>query len=257
MQVRLYAPTEIKILKEQGYLDRIEMPLLDLGCGTGAYAELLSENIPNSHIVAVDANETLLEEFRERLQRGSGKRNIEILQWTAGKDGITDKLSTCRTVVLRLFFQHYTYDPQRLFSELNSALPEGSLVIVIEEDDGFFQIHPECRAWRREVELQTEYAKTTKIVKRFEGRMIPQYAGSAGMKVEYSSVVAHTNVNLGTRELMNHFIKTLELVHITTPQILSEDEMQTLCGELNDYVEQHGDNCFFLYPNVMTIARTQ
>lgn len=257
IQVRLYGPTEFRILKSLEFANTIRSPVLDLGCGNGIYAETLLREFPNSNIIAVDSNETLLDEFRERIIGKSHQTNFEIFKWTAGKDKITDKMSKCRTVIIRLMFQHYLYNPIELLSQLNKFLSKGSLIIMIEEDDSFFQIHPDCKAYWREVELQSEYAKHTGMVRRFEGKKMPYYAGKAGLQVEHSEVITHTNVNVGTKNLMEHFIKTLELVYITSPEILSEKEMIQLSSELNKYVEQHGDNCFFLYPNVMTIAKTQ
>lgn len=257
IQVRLFAPTEFRILKNLGYLEQIKSPILDLGCGNGIYAETLIKEMPCSRIVAVDSNETLLEEFNERIKNKSYQPNFEIFKWTAGKDKPNDAIFKCRTAIIRLMFQHYLFDPIELFKQLNNSLPNGALIIIIEEDDSFFQIYPDCRAYWREVELQSEYAKHTKSVRRFEGKKIPYYAGSAGLRVEHSETITHTNINVGTANLMDHFIKTLELVNITLPEILPEKEMTRLSDELNEYVEKYGDNCFFLYPNVMTIARTR
>lgn len=257
IQVRLFAPTEFRLLRSLGYLEIMKSPILDLGCGNGIYAETLKEELPNSQIIAVDSNETLLEEFKERIKDKSYNEDFEISKWIAGVDKPTDAISKCQTVIIRLMFQHYVYDPIKLFAELNQSLPNNTLVIIIEEDDSFFQIYPNCKAYWREVELQSEYAKHTEAVRRFEGKKMPYYAGSAGLKVEHSETITHTNINVGTANLMKHFIKTLELVNITLPDVLSENEMISLSNELNEYIEKYGDNCFFLYPNVMTIARTQ
>lgn len=257
IQVRLFAPIEFRILKSLGYLNNLRSPILDMGCGNGIYAETLMEQIPNCQIVAVDSNETLLDEFKERIKDKPYRSNFAIFKWTAGEDKVNDAISKCRTVIIRLMFQHYTHDPIELFAQLDRSLPKGSLIIMIEEDDSFFQIYPDCKAYWREVELQCEYAKHTGSVRRHEGKKMPYYAGAAGLKVEHSEVITHTNINVGTRDLMGHFIKTLELVNITLPDILSEKEMSQLTGELLEYVDKNGDNSFFLYPNVLTVARTQ
>jgi len=78
IQVRLFAPTEFRVLKSLGYLEKMKSPILDLGCGNGIYAETLKKELPNSQIVAVDSNETLLEEFKERIKEKPYNEDFQI-----------------------------------------------------------------------------------------------------------------------------------------------------------------------------------
>jgi trans-aconitate 2-methyltransferase len=105
-------------------MDRLELSgeetVLDAGCGSGRLTELLRERLPNGHVIAWDASESMLEAARRRLGPEADIRYGDLL-----------KLELERPIdaVLSTATFHWIADHALLFRRLRDALrPGGRLV---------------------------------------------------------------------------------------------------------------------------------
>jgi 2-polyprenyl-3-methyl-5-hydroxy-6-metoxy-1,4-benzoquinol methylase len=125
------------------------MSILEVGCGTGLFTELLAERFPHARITATDAFLPMLDIARERL---SGFRNISLAQYDAEKAG---SFSQRFDVVCGVDLIHHLTDPVaglRHWRELTA--PGGALV--------FFESNPRnpalyLRTMNRPEEVRFKY----------------------------------------------------------------------------------------------------
>jgi trans-aconitate 2-methyltransferase len=104
-------------------LDRLELhgdeTVLDAGCGSGRITETLIERLPDGHVIAVDASESMVDAARDRLP-GADVRVADLLEL---------ELSDPVDAILSTATFHWIGDHERLFARLHAALrPGGRLV---------------------------------------------------------------------------------------------------------------------------------
>ncbi len=97
-----------------------EETVLDAGCGSGRLTELLRERLPNGHVIAWDASESMLEAARRRLGPEADVRHGDLLQL---------ELERPIDAILSTATFHWIADHALLFRRLRDALrPGGRLV---------------------------------------------------------------------------------------------------------------------------------
>jgi len=98
--------------------------VIDAGCGSGRVTEALIERLPDGHVLAVDASESMVEAARERLP-GTDVRRLDLLELELASLGLRQPLDA----ILSTATFHWILDHQRLFARLRRALrPGGRLV---------------------------------------------------------------------------------------------------------------------------------
>jgi len=252
LQVELFSPVEFQTFSK--YLSWIKHnPLLDLGCGNGTYAMAFRKEYPEIEVIAVDSNKELLKDFKNKLKNNNDEK-IKISHWHAGNEPAPLLAKKCRSALLRLVLQD-VFNPVAILRTLAEILPTESPVIIIEEDDSLFQIDPECAAFRRVIDIWEAYVVKHSVSSRHMGRCIPRMAQEAGLEVVDVHLLAHSNIRLGTERLMNFFKLSVELFYALDSTLFEEGEAKYLLTELDSFVSKHGRKCFFLYPQVVTIAK--
>jgi trans-aconitate 2-methyltransferase len=98
--------------------------VLDAGCGSGRITQALVERLPDGHVVAVDASESMVDAARERLP-GADVRRLDLLELDLPALGLDRPLDA----ILSTATFHWILDHERLFARLRSVLrPGGRLV---------------------------------------------------------------------------------------------------------------------------------
>jgi trans-aconitate 2-methyltransferase len=93
--------------------------VLDAGCGSGRITQALVERLPDGHVIAVDASQSMVDAARERLP-GADVRLADLLELSL--DEPVDAILSTATF-------HWIADHERLFARLHGALrPGGHLV---------------------------------------------------------------------------------------------------------------------------------
>lgn len=98
--------------------------VLDAGCGSGRITQALIERLPDGHVVAVDASESMVAAARERLPDANVRR-LDLLELDPPALGLDRPLDA----ILSTATFHWILDHERLFARLHSVLrPGGRLV---------------------------------------------------------------------------------------------------------------------------------
>jgi trans-aconitate 2-methyltransferase len=93
--------------------------VLDAGCGSGRITQALIERLPDGHVIAVDASQSMVDAARERLPQAD-VRVADLLELRL--DEPVDAILSTATF-------HWIADHERLFGRLHAALrPGGRLV---------------------------------------------------------------------------------------------------------------------------------
>ncbi len=93
--------------------------VLDAGCGSGRITQALIERLPDGHVIAADASQSMVDAARERLP-GADIRLIDLLELD---------LPQPLDAILSTATFHWIADHERLFARLRAALrPGGRLV---------------------------------------------------------------------------------------------------------------------------------
>jgi trans-aconitate 2-methyltransferase len=104
-------------------LERLELrgdeTVLDAGCGSGRITQALIERVPDGHVIAVDASQSMVDAARKRLPNADVRR-VDLLELEL--DEPVDAILSTATF-------HWIADHARLFERLRGALaPDGRLV---------------------------------------------------------------------------------------------------------------------------------
>jgi trans-aconitate 2-methyltransferase len=104
-------------------LERLELrgdeTVLDAGCGSGRITQALIERVPDGHVIAVDASQSMVDAARKRLPDADVRR-VDLLELQL--DEPVDAILSTATF-------HWILDHARLFARLRAALrPGGRLV---------------------------------------------------------------------------------------------------------------------------------
>jgi trans-aconitate 2-methyltransferase len=117
---RISGPMEALGREVLGRLElRGDETVLDAGCGSGRITQALIERLPDGHVIAVDASQSMVDAALERLP-GADVRKVDLLELEL--DELLDAILSTATF-------HWIGDHERLFARLRAALrPGGRLV---------------------------------------------------------------------------------------------------------------------------------
>jgi 2-polyprenyl-3-methyl-5-hydroxy-6-metoxy-1,4-benzoquinol methylase len=157
----LYRYVQLEFFKSYFTVDMVaNKTILDLGCGTGYYAEILLER--GANVVGVDPNETYINDAKKRCAKhdradfrvGIVSEETE----TVGKDETFDFIII--SDMLLFYFSPLnpgdTMDPLRLLQTLRSRLNPGG-VLYVTEPHAFFWLAPWMGDANKPFTVLTEY----------------------------------------------------------------------------------------------------
>ena len=144
-------------------LERLQLrgdeTVLDAGCGSGRITQALIERLPDGHVIAADASQSMVQAARERLP-GADVRQLDLLELEQPVDAI---LSTATF--------HWIADHGRLFARLRAALKPGGRLVAQCGGEGNIDV---LRGHANDVRVREPYAA------HFAGWRPPwNYAGPA------------------------------------------------------------------------------
>lgn len=190
-QVTLGWSLERKKLEQLG-LDN-ELVFLDLGCGPGAFSELVGDAFPKWKVVGVDNNCDLL-------PKSSTYANVTFI--SSEKGGVIPLSSMSVDVVYcRFLFQHLI-DRARVLAEISRVLRPGGLVMVVDVDDRGVIFSPE-QEWIRNIYIGVESVQESLNGDRFVGAALPQIFTSAGFEPIAFEVIPMTNFLAPSKVLLD------------------------------------------------------
>lgn len=250
LQVSLFASAEIDLFSRFGLSETLS-PLLDVGCGTGAYASYLRSRLPNLELVCIDSDKNRLDAFRATLSPSS---NVRTELWSVGVDEPPKEMGALKGAIARYVVQ-YAPDPCKFLGDVAKVLAPGSPIFIIEEDDGLYNSYPRFEALHRFLEINQRWADLYGSTRQM-GRQIPKIVKESGLEIRHVEVLCHANHNLDPMQLVRYFELALRIIAVSTPSVISETEANTLADEMKAYVRESDGKCFFYYPQVVTIAAT-
>jgi trans-aconitate 2-methyltransferase len=148
-------------------LERLELrgdeTVLDAGCGSGRITEALIERLPDGHVIAVDASQSMVEAACERLPDADVRR-VDLLEL---------QLEPVDAILSTATF-HWIADHEQLFARLRAALRPGGRLVAQCGGEGNIDV---LRGHANDVLARDPYAE------RFKGFQPPwNYAGPGGTR---------------------------------------------------------------------------
>jgi len=105
------------------------MDVLEVGCGPGFFTLDLAWMVGSSgKVVAVDLQEGMLEQIREKIQGSDIEQNIELHQCTEDRLGVSGSFD----LVFLFYVVHELPDREAFFRELVSVLKDGGRIYMEE-----------------------------------------------------------------------------------------------------------------------------
>ncbi|MFC3745373.1 class I SAM-dependent methyltransferase [Paenibacillus sp. GCM10012306] len=180
---------EYRTLKWFGLEDG--MKVLEVGSGPGFVTEKLLDNLPGSEITALDIDDILLKEAKQRLNHIPESR----LKFTKASVYNTDLPNDYYDfAIARLLFLHL-HNPLQAAKEIRRVLKPGGTLIIIDIDDGVFgAIQPELDV------LQSILKKLSRMQasmggNRNIGRSLPRILSDSGFTdVDLEAIVQHSDL---------------------------------------------------------------
>lgn len=195
-QTTFFGPEELNVLRQWGF-GNTEKGILDAGCGNGAYGLFLADHFPDVQFFGIDSNEKFIEEFHKK-SKNSISNNYSIHKCDMDIDpfpkDIKEKFDQC---LMRLVLQHVA-KPISILQYIHGMLPSGGQIFVVEEDDGFFKIYPDCPAFHDVVRIWKEVCDYAGSV-RYIGSEVPELLTKSGFIVKRAKVLLHSNFEVGTK----------------------------------------------------------
>jgi len=129
-----YAAEQAKVmLRLLNSLDRPITRFIDLGCGNGALAAVITENYPAASGTLVDFSPPMLEQARKRFE---GTNNIKIVEADFGSEAWVEKVKADSPfdAIVSGFAIHHQKDrsKKRIYAEVLSLLAPGGLFLNME-----------------------------------------------------------------------------------------------------------------------------
>ncbi len=249
-QAKLFSPKEIALFERFGLGNDIHC-LLDLGCGAGAYTQTLRKRYPAMKAFCTDINAQLLAEFKKRLENDPDP-SIEIHQWNTLEEPSPVPLKSCNAAVLRLMLTFFN-NPCDVLKMLKEKLSPGTLLFIVEEEDRLAFIEPGLPAFDKILKIWRAARRELDIPSL--GRQMPNIIKQAGFEVIHSELVAHSSYDVGPANLLKYYITTLRLTYHYIPNYASLQEIEEIEQSIKNHVAEFGKGCFFIYPQILTIAR--
>jgi trans-aconitate 2-methyltransferase len=118
---RISGPMEALGREVLGRLElRGDETVLDAGCGSGRITEALIERLPEGHVIAADASQSMVDAARARLSQAD-VRLIDLLEL---------ELDERLDAILSTATFHWIADHERLFARLRAALAPGGRLVA-------------------------------------------------------------------------------------------------------------------------------
>ena len=127
LQRLLFAPSHRAIIARiKAQFGGQPVQILDIGCGTGIFAERIRESLPNARVVGIDLVRGMLAQGAARWERNAGS----IFAVQADSERLPFERGTFDVVTCANSFHHYPHQ-QRAIAEMKRVLrPQGRLMLV-------------------------------------------------------------------------------------------------------------------------------
>ncbi len=250
LQVKLFAAAEIELFKRHG-LGELNSPLIDIGCGNGAYARFLKSQLPELNISCVDTDPVRLAEFEASLLT-TPLPGVTQAVWSVSKEPPPATIQKHRSALMRYVVQ-YADDSVDFLRAVSEVLEPGATIFIVEEDDGFYKSFPAFRALERFLEINRAWADKYGCSREM-GREIPAIVIQAGFRVKHVEVLTHSNFSVDANLLIRYFELALAIVASSTPDVISATEAKKVADQMREFLAVNQSSCFFFYPQIVTIA---
>jgi len=102
--------------------------ILDVGCGNGFFTFALADLVgPEGKIIAVDAQQEMLDELKKKLQNNDLSKRIELRRYDSNKINIQKQVD----FIFAFYMMHEVVNQKEFLQELREILkPDGKMLIV-------------------------------------------------------------------------------------------------------------------------------
>lgn len=126
LQLLLFQPSHRLLLDALTAGDRL---ILDIGCGTGQFAERVLRRFPDTHVVGLDLSDQMLSRCQERHQQADGR--LHRVQADSERLPFAD--DTFDVVTCAHSFHHYPRQ-EVVVAEMHRVLRPGGLLMIVDGD---------------------------------------------------------------------------------------------------------------------------
>lgn len=131
LQIVFFRPAHRMLL---GCIQPTDRRILDIGCGTGAFASRVLSSFPEADVVGLDLSDGMLRGARERLANANGR--LHLVQGDSQRLPFAN--DAFDVVTCSHSFHHYP-DQTRVVAEMHRVLRPGGKVLIIDGDrDGLW-----------------------------------------------------------------------------------------------------------------------
>lgn len=188
-QADLFWESEREIFHLIGLRDG--MRILEVGCSGGHYTEKLTQQYPNTSIVAIDSDELAVSAARARPALAAMGTNLVVRHQSVEA---LDDIARFDAVIARLVVEHLDQPESALQRMLQSLVP-GGVVICISNDFGWHTLHSPDVAMLPTLFGAYRQARQAQGGNPTVGRDLPRLLATAGFaEVGLRAVVAHSDL---------------------------------------------------------------
>ncbi|MGG5291874.1 class I SAM-dependent methyltransferase [Pseudomonas shirazensis] len=213
LQTTFFGPGEVQWLQHH---QALRGDVLEIGSALGHYGSYLAGQCAAHQVVGLEASADLI------ARQSSLPGNYRIEQCRVGAQPLPERhrgrFDTC---VVRYVLQHDPA-PLRLLQTLHDALPVGSRIFLVEEDDRLFVSNGRYAPWDAAVAIWKRACRFGGTNSQI-GMDLPILVERAGFAVEDFSIDLRSNIDNPVM-FFDFFKSVVELLWLSTPEFVSDEE---------------------------------
>ncbi|MBE3016057.1 hypothetical protein IL992_43945 [Microbispora sp. NEAU-D428] len=245
VQTRILGEREVAWLRANGF-GADGAGVLEVGGANGMYGSFLAGAFPDSRLFGLEANRHIAERCRTDVL------NYSMDVCKVGQEDLPARVhgafSQC---ILRFTLQHVS-DPLKVLSTLYESLPPGGRVFIIEEDLGYWTMHPDWRPFGVFVDaLRRLYATGGSDSEM--GSKLPRLVSAAGFRIDAFDISLRNNAEMG-ESFLDLLGSIIRMFGKTDPEVVSEADVAAVIDGFADARDDHHERFLATYPQFLLAA---
>lgn len=238
-QAKLGWNKEFRTLKWLGLKDG--MKILDVGAGTGAYTELLLENLPNSKITALEVDKKLLDIAENRLSKYPRNR-LTFKYGSIIKSDLNE--NTYDFIICRFVFQHLEKTLEAA-KEIYRLLKPGGIVAIIDSDRGLHGVSDPDMIFKSGRGFISQIEKRAGWNREIGRKLIKILKYSGFENLDFEAVTIHSDL-VGIKNIVGDNSISQEQLKILSRKNPRLAKIMKMCCD-----NSIGENCTIIFLNLI------